>query len=112
VKSLPSATTVGLAATLPQYRVFRPLTTTACYSILRDVQQQVLKSKAMQQVERRLGEPIEVYLQRRYHTDGLTLRDVAGELGLSVGTVSRWLAHLGIEARFPGQRGTPSEAVA
>lgn len=58
----------------------------------------------MQLMEQRLGEPLEVYLQRRYHTEGLTLRQIADELGLSVGTVSRWLPQLGIEARFPGQR--------
>ena len=58
----------------------------------------------MQTVEHRLGEPLEVYLTRRYHEDGLTLREVGAELNLSVGTVSRWLTALGIEARFPGQR--------
>lgn len=55
-------------------------------------------------MEYRLGEPIEVYLYRRYHTDGLTLGEVADELGLAISTMSRWLAQLGIAARFPGQR--------
>ena len=68
------------------------------------MQQQVLKSKAMQRLEFRLGEPLEVYLTRRYHADGVTLYAIADDLGLSVGTVSRWFSSLGIETRMTGPR--------
>lgn len=76
------------------------------------VQEQVLKSRAMQMTEHRLGEPLEDYLRRRYVLEGATLAIIAGELSINVSTASRWLAHLRIEARFPGQRGKPAEAVA
>lgn len=62
------------------------------------------KTKSMQVIERRLGEPLEDYLRRRYLTDGATTHAIAEELGLNNGTISRWMAHLGVEARFPGQR--------
>lgn len=58
----------------------------------------------MQRVEHRLGEPLDVYFRRRYHVEGANLYVLAEELGLSVGTLSRWFATLGIETRFPGQR--------
>lgn len=74
------------------------------------MQQQVLKTRAMQILEGRLGEPLEVFIRRRYVDEGATLRDVADELGLSVGTVSRWLPQLGVPARFPGQRSPRAEA--
>lgn len=63
------------------------------------------KTRSMQVVEFRLGEPIEVYLRRRYLDDGATTHEIATELGLNNGTISRWMAQLGVEARFPGQRG-------
>lgn len=65
-----------------------------------------LKTKAMLRTEHRLGEPIEAYLHRRYITDGATTTAIADEMGLNNGTISRWLAALGIEARLTGQRGT------
>lgn len=71
-----------------------------------------LKTRGMLKTEHRLGEPIEVYLHRRYLTEGAGTQAIADELGVNVGTVSRWLAVVGIEARLTGQRGTPVEAVA
>ena len=76
------------------------------------MQELVLKSRAMQRVEHRLGEPLETFLRRRYHVEGANLYVLADELGLSVGTLSRWFGTLGIETRFPGQRGKPAEQVA
>ena len=60
----------------------------------------------MLRVEARLGRPLETYFAERYET--LTQPQIAEELGVSGATVSRWMAELGIEARFPGQR--PSAA--
>lgn len=63
-----------------------------------------IKTRGMQLMERQLGEPIEVYLRRRYIEEGSTTEEVGTELGLNAATVSRWLAQLGIQARLPGQR--------
>ena len=76
------------------------------------MREQVLKTTAMQRTEYRLGEPLEEYLRRRYNEDGVTLAVIAAEIGINVSTASRWMAQLGIEARFPGQRGKASEVVA
>lgn len=59
----------------------------------------------MQATEARLGEPLEVVINRLYHEQGMTLAEVAVELGVTIGTVSRWMQALRIPARFPGQRG-------
>jgi len=69
-----------------------------------------LKTRGMLVMEHRLGEPIEVYLRRRYVVDGQTTIQIGQELGLNNGTVSKWLRDLGIEARLTGQRGKPAEA--
>lgn len=74
------------------------------------MQEQVLKSRAMQRLEHRLGEPLEAFFQRRYHDEGANLYALSDELGLSVGTLSRWFAVLGIETRFPGQRAKAATA--
>lgn len=66
----------------------------------------------MQVTEHRLGEPLEAYLERRYVREGVTLAVIAEELGINVSTASRWMAQLGVEARFPGQRPRPTGAAA
>lgn len=71
-----------------------------------------LKTKGMLVLEHRLGEPMESYLHRRYIEEGATTHQIGDELGLNNATISRWLGVLGIEARFPGQRGKPVAAVA
>jgi DNA-binding transcriptional regulator LsrR (DeoR family) len=58
----------------------------------------------MLRVEDRLGRPLEVELRRLYWDEGLTLAQIGVDLGVDATTVSRWMAALGIEARFPGQR--------
>lgn len=68
----------------------------------------VLKTHSMQVMEARLGESLTVVMTRLYHEQGLTLAQVGERLGVTIGTVSRWMDALGIEARFPGQRGKPS----
>jgi hypothetical protein len=61
-------------------------------------------TRGMQLVEAQLGESLEEFLRRRYETEGRTTVEIATELGLNNGTISRWLAHFGIQARFMGPR--------
>lgn len=68
-----------------------------------------IKTRPMQVVERRLGRPLEEFLAERYTVDGKTTYEIGAELGVNPSTVTRWMAVLGIEARFPGRR--PKEAV-
>lgn len=63
-----------------------------------------IKTRAMQLVERRLGQPLEDYFQEQYEVQRKTTQEIADELGISNGTVSRWMAALGIEARLVGPR--------
>jgi len=63
-----------------------------------------LKTRAMQIVERDIEEDLEVYLRRRYDIDGANTLQIAADLGVNPGTVSRWMAHFGIEARLLGPR--------
>lgn len=63
------------------------------------------KTRGMLLLEIRIGEPVENYLSRRYLHDGVTTQAIADELGLNNGTISRWMAQLGIEARYMGRRG-------
>jgi transposase-like protein len=60
----------------------------------------------MQILEGRLGRPLEDLLRERYERDGRTVAEVADELGVDKGTVSRWMRDLGIEARLFGPRRT------
>ena len=74
-------------------------------------QKSVLRTKAMQVIEQRLGEPLEDYLRRRYLEEGLTTVEIASALDVNNGTVSRWMAHFDIPARLHGAR-RPVEEVA
>lgn len=65
----------------------------------------------MQRIEGRLGKPIDQILREYYVEQGLTVEQVGQKLGQTKGTVSRWLARFGIEARRPGTAST-AEAVA
>lgn len=64
----------------------------------------VLKSRGMQMVEAREGTPIEELLHRLYDDEGLTQEQIAARFGVSVSTVIRWMAQLGIETRWFGPR--------
>ncbi len=58
----------------------------------------------MQRVEHRLGRSLEDYFQEKYVDAGMTMEAIARELHYNVGTVSRWMAAVGIDARRPGTR--------
>lgn len=60
-----------------------------------------IKSHAQQVIEHRIGEPIEVALERLYVGRGMTQAQVASALGVSRQTIVRWCADLGIETRSP-----------
>ena len=64
----------------------------------------ILKSRGMQLVEHRLGRPLEEVLADLYVDQGMTVKQVAEELGVSSASVSRWMSELGIEARYIGTR--------
>lgn len=51
----------------------------------------------MQLVEIRQGIDLEAYLRKHYVEDGRLLKDIAGELGVDIGTVSRWKDHFRLE---------------
>lgn len=61
-------------------------------------------TRPMARMEARMGRPLADVLADLYHGEGLTLAEVAERLGVSVTTVLRWMAALGVETRFPGQR--------
>lgn len=54
----------------------------------------------MQLVEHRIGQPLEDYFQKEYVTRRRSQSEIAAELGVDVGSVSRWMARLGIAARL------------
>lgn len=64
----------------------------------------VLKSRGMQLVEHRLGRPLEDVLTELYVDQGMTVKQVATELGVSGASVSRWMSELGIAARYIGSK--------
>lgn len=57
----------------------------------------------MQQKEAELGEDLVAYLTRKYVTDGLDQRAIAGLLDVNPGTVARWMSQLGVRARRTGR---------
>jgi DNA invertase Pin-like site-specific DNA recombinase len=63
----------------------------------------VIKSPAMQEMEARLGRPIDEVIRERYEA-GADQRAIARELGLHASTVSKWMDRLGIPARRMGPR--------
>ena len=64
----------------------------------------VLKTRAMQVVEITHGEPIDAMLRRLYLTECLTQGEIAEQLGLDQGTVSRWMREFGIDVPVLGPR--------
>ena len=64
-------------------------------------------TQPMRRVQARIGRPLDEYIREQYEVR--TQAEIAAALGVTIGTISKWMARLGIEARFPGQR---PEAVA
>ena len=54
-----------------------------------------MKTPVMRQVELRFGEPIEFYLVRRLR-NGDTELDIANDIGVTEGCISRWIKRLHI----------------
>jgi hypothetical protein len=54
----------------------------------------------MRRIEARKGIEIEVFLRRRYETEGATQEQIALELEVDPSTITRWMANLGIETRL------------
>lgn len=51
----------------------------------------------MQLVEIKLGIDLRAYLQEHYVERGRLLKDIAGDLGVDIGTISRWKDHFRLE---------------
>ena len=62
----------------------------------------VTKTAAMQLIEHRIGEDLGEFFRRRYHTDRRSMREIADELDVDVGSVQRWMTRLGIPRRPVG----------
>jgi DNA-directed RNA polymerase specialized sigma24 family protein len=62
-----------------------------------------LLTRPMERTEARIGRPLRDEIAERYG-QGETTTEIGDALGVSASTVSRWMARLEIEARFPGQR--------
>ena len=58
----------------------------------------------MQLIEAEHGQSIEALLRSLYVDQELGVEDIATKLGLTKGTVSRWMARFGILARRPRDR--------
>jgi len=63
-----------------------------------------VKTRQMQIIERKTGEPIEVTLYRLYHVEGKALYEVGRALGVSQQCVSKWLHDLAIPVRKRGRQ--------
>jgi DNA-binding MarR family transcriptional regulator len=53
----------------------------------------------MQLLEAQYGKPMDAILRQLYEEQELGVEDIAVELNLTKGTVSRWLARFGIQTR-------------
>jgi hypothetical protein len=57
------------------------------------------KTRAMQLLEIQRGIDLSAYLQEEYVTKGRKQSAIASDLGVDIGTVSRWMAHFGLPTR-------------
>jgi DNA-binding MarR family transcriptional regulator len=72
--------------------------------VTQEVVQAPIKTLGMQLIERQLGRPLEEYLREQYLKRERTQREIAEDLGVDVGSVSRWMERLGIPSRRIGYR--------
>ena len=63
----------------------------------------MVKTAAMQLIEHRIGRPLYEFFTERYTHQGLNQREIADELGVDIGSVSRWMARLRIPSRRAGK---------
>lgn len=62
-------------------------------------------TRGMRQIEARIGRPLSEYLAEAYNVRRLSMVRIGAELGVDKGTVSRWMAAVGIEPRHVGYEG-------
>ena len=62
-------------------------------------------TRGMRQVEATVGQPLRPYLVDRYVVQGHSMAQIARDLNLNKGTLSRWFAQLGIPPRYVGYNG-------
>ena len=67
------------------------------------VSRTLIRTREMQVLEAAHGKPINELLTELYVTRGLTVDEVGSALGVTKGTVSRWLERCGIPARRQGR---------
>jgi DNA-binding MarR family transcriptional regulator len=58
------------------------------------------KTRAQLAVERQHGIDLPAFLREQYHDHNRRLADIAGDLGLDTGTISRWMDQFGISRRI------------
>lgn len=64
-----------------------------------EMEKKVGRRSKKAEIEARLGEPLEDYLRRRYINEGATMRVIAADLEVGVGTLSRWFDDYTISTR-------------
>jgi len=65
------------------------------------------KTRGMRKLERRLGEPIEVYLHREYEVNERSTDDIGESLGIKAAAIRKWISRVGIKFRentYPTER--------
>jgi DNA-binding transcriptional regulator LsrR (DeoR family) len=58
-----------------------------------------IRSKRVQAIEKRHGEPLEEILRKLYYDEGLTQAEVAKRLRVPAGSIGGWLIRFGINQR-------------
>jgi transposase len=67
------------------------------------VSRTLIRTREMQVLEAARGKPINEILTELYIVEGLTVDAVGAALGVTKGTISRWLERCGIPARRQGR---------
>jgi transposase len=58
-----------------------------------------IRSKRVQAIEKRFGQPLEEILRKLYYEEGLTQAEVAKRLRVPPGSIGGWLIRFGINQR-------------
>ena len=56
-----------------------------------------IRSKRVQAIERRLGEPLEVILRRLYYDEKLNQAEIGKRLRVPAGSIGGWMIRFGID---------------